>query len=42
VLRNLTKNDATMQERFTVPCVALEMNRAEMIKVRPVGDKPKA
>jgi catechol 2,3-dioxygenase-like lactoylglutathione lyase family enzyme len=43
VLRNLTKGDATMQERFTVPLSALEMNSAaDMIKVRPVRDKPKA
>jgi hypothetical protein len=43
VLRNLTKDDATMQERFTVPLAALEMNSAaDMINVRPVRDKPKA
>jgi hypothetical protein len=42
-VRNFTKDDATMQERFTVPVAALELRRAtEMIKVRPVRDKPKA
>jgi catechol 2,3-dioxygenase-like lactoylglutathione lyase family enzyme len=42
-VRNLTKDDATMQERFTVPFAALELtNAADMIKVRPVRDKPKA
>jgi catechol 2,3-dioxygenase-like lactoylglutathione lyase family enzyme len=41
-LRNLTKGDATRQERFTVPRAALEMsNASEMIKERPVCDKPK-
>ena len=43
VLRNLTKDDATMQERFTVPRAALELiSAAEMTKVRPVSDKPRA
>jgi catechol 2,3-dioxygenase-like lactoylglutathione lyase family enzyme len=42
-LRSLTKDDATMQERFTVPLAALELkSAAEMIKVRPARDKPKA
>jgi len=42
-LRNLTKDDATMQERFTLPRAALEMtNASEMIKERPVRDRPKA
>ena len=42
-VRNLTKDDATMQERFTVPRAALELTKAaEMIKVRPARHKPKA
>ena len=42
-VRNLTKDDARMQERFTMPVAALELTRAsEMIKVRPVRDKSKA
>jgi catechol 2,3-dioxygenase-like lactoylglutathione lyase family enzyme len=41
-VRNLTKDDATMQERFTVPRAALEMSTAnEMIKERPVRDRAK-
>ena len=41
-LRSLTKDDATMQERFTVPFAALELgNSAAMVKVRPVRNKPK-
>lgn len=36
-------DDAPMQERFTVPRVALEIsNASEMIKERPVCDKPTA
>jgi hypothetical protein len=32
-----------MQGRFTVPFAALELtNAADLIKVRPVRDKPKA
>ena len=39
-VRDLTKDDATMQERFTVPVAALELKTAaEMIKVRQVRDK---
>ena len=42
-VRNLTEDDSTMQERFTIPFAALELKSAtEMIKVRPVRDKPKA
>jgi catechol 2,3-dioxygenase-like lactoylglutathione lyase family enzyme len=43
LLRSFTKDDARMQERFTVPVAALELKSAsEMTKVRPVRDKPKA
>jgi catechol 2,3-dioxygenase-like lactoylglutathione lyase family enzyme len=42
-VRNFTKDDATMQERFTVPRAALELgSAAEMIKTRPVPDNPRA
>jgi catechol 2,3-dioxygenase-like lactoylglutathione lyase family enzyme len=42
LVRSFTKDDATMQERFTVPFAALELaNAAEMVKVRPVRNKPK-
>jgi catechol 2,3-dioxygenase-like lactoylglutathione lyase family enzyme len=42
-VRDLNEDDARMQERFTVPRAALEMSSAaEMTKVRPVRDKPKA
>jgi catechol 2,3-dioxygenase-like lactoylglutathione lyase family enzyme len=42
-VRNFTKDDATMQERFTVPRAALELSSAaELTKVRPVRDDPKA
>jgi hypothetical protein len=42
LLRSFTKDDARMEQRFTVPRAALELNRAaEMIKVRPVRDKLK-
>jgi len=42
-VRNLTKDDATMQERFTLPVTALELgDAAQLIKVRPVRDKSKA
>jgi len=42
VVRNFTKDDAMMQERFAVPRAALELSNAgEMIKNRPVRDKPK-
>jgi hypothetical protein len=42
-LRNLTKDDAMTQERFTVPRAALELTKAsEMIKVRLARHKPKA
>jgi len=41
VLRNLTQDDATMQERFTVPVVALELgNAAQMVKARPDRGNP--
>jgi catechol 2,3-dioxygenase-like lactoylglutathione lyase family enzyme len=43
LVRNFTQDEATMQERFTVPRAALEMtSAAEMTKVRPIRDKPKA
>lgn len=39
-VRNLTKDDATMQERFTLPVAALELgDAAQLIKVRPVRAK---
>jgi hypothetical protein len=39
----LTKDDATMQERFTIPRAALELtSAAEMTKERPVRDNRKA
>jgi catechol 2,3-dioxygenase-like lactoylglutathione lyase family enzyme len=42
-VRNLNKDDATMQERFTIPRAALELsNAAEMTKERPVRHKLKA
>ena len=42
-VRNLTKDDATMQERFSLPLAALGLNSAaEMTKERPVRDKSKA
>jgi catechol 2,3-dioxygenase-like lactoylglutathione lyase family enzyme len=42
LLRSFTKDDATMQERFTVPVAALELKRAtEIIKSRPASDKRK-
>ena len=42
-VRSLTKDDATMQERFTVSRAALELSNAdEMAKERPVCDKSKA
>ena len=41
-VRNLTKDDARVQERFTVPRAALELNNAaEMIKERPGRDQAK-
>jgi len=43
VVRNLTKNDATMQERFTVPRAVLELSEAaDVSKMRHVRDKSKA
>jgi catechol 2,3-dioxygenase-like lactoylglutathione lyase family enzyme len=43
LVRNLTKDDATMQERFTLPRAALELsNAAEMVKARPARDESKA
>jgi len=43
MVRNLTKDDATMQERFTVPRAALELSSAaEMTKVRPIRGKLRA
>jgi catechol 2,3-dioxygenase-like lactoylglutathione lyase family enzyme len=39
-VRNLTKDDATMQERFTVPVAALELDDAAKLNVRPVREKP--
>jgi catechol 2,3-dioxygenase-like lactoylglutathione lyase family enzyme len=44
-VRNLTKDDATMQERFTVPFAALELSNAtssEITKARSARNKPKA
>jgi hypothetical protein len=33
MVRNLTKDDATMQERFTIPRAALELNDTLSAKV---------
>jgi catechol 2,3-dioxygenase-like lactoylglutathione lyase family enzyme len=44
-VRNLTKDDAKMQERVTVPYAALGLNNAtssEITKAQSVRDKPKA
>ena len=42
-VRNLTKDDATMQERFTLSFAALELrDAAQIIKERPSREKPKA
>jgi hypothetical protein len=42
MLRNLTKVDATMQERFTVPLAALQMKSAsEMTKVCQFATSPR-
>jgi catechol 2,3-dioxygenase-like lactoylglutathione lyase family enzyme len=43
LVRNFTKDDAKMQERFTIPFAALELNKAtsrEITKARSVRDKP--
>jgi catechol 2,3-dioxygenase-like lactoylglutathione lyase family enzyme len=42
-VRDLNKDDATMQERFTIPRASLDLsNAAPMIKERPVRSRPKA
>ena len=42
-LRSFTKDDARMQERFTVPVATLEFkSAAEMTRVRTLRNKPKA
>jgi catechol 2,3-dioxygenase-like lactoylglutathione lyase family enzyme len=41
-VRNFTKDDASMRERFTVSRAELELNNAsEIIKLRPGRDQPK-